>query len=123
MSDKNIQHNYIKLADTVRLARIAIGVSQRQLSNILDMSPAYTSHLESGRIQPNTKTLWKISHTLKLSYSHLAYLAGYTDIDSNENPHISELNNLAEFTESEWEALLDYARYLLSRRHKTDIDI
>ena len=87
------------------------------------MSPAYTSHLESGRIQPNTKTLWKISHTLKLSYSHLAYLAGYTDIDSNENPHISELNNLAEFTESEWEALLDYARYLLSRRHKTDVDI
>ena len=123
MSDKNIQHNYIKLADTVRLARIAIGISQRQLSNKIDMSPAYTSHLESCRIQPNTKTLRKISHTLKLSYSHLAYLAGYTDIDSNEDPHISELNNLAEFTESEWEALLDYARYLLSRRHKTDIDI
>ncbi len=123
MSDKNIQHNYTKLADTVRLARIAIGISQRQLSNKIDMSPAYTSHLESGRIQPNTKTLRKISHTLKLSYSHLAYLAGYTDIDSNENPHISELNNLAEFTESEWDALLDYARYLLSRRHKTDIDI
>ena len=123
MSDKNIQHNYTKLADTVRLARIAIGISQRQLSNKIDMSPAYTSHLESGRIQPNTKTLRKISHILKLSYSHLAYLAGYTDIDSNENPHISELNNLAEFTESEWDALLDYARYLLSRRHKTDIDI
>ncbi len=123
MSDKNIQHNYTKLADTVRLARIAVGISQRQLSNKIDMSPAYTSHLESGRIQPNTKTLRKISHTLKLSYSHLAYLAGYTDIDSNENPHISELNNLAEFTESEWDALLDYARYLLSRRHKTDIDI
>ena len=123
MSDKNIQHNYTKLADTVRLARIAIGISQRQLSNKIDMSPAYTSHLESGRIQPNTKTLRKISHTLKLSYSHLAYLAGYTDIDSNENPHISELNNLAEFTESEWDALLDYARYLLSRRHKTDVDI
>ena len=72
MSDKNIQHNYIKLADTVRLARIAIGVSQRQLSNILDMSPAYTSHLESGRIQPNTKTLRKISHTCLLYTSDAA---------------------------------------------------
>jgi len=120
MFNKNNQNNYLDLADTVRSERLARGLSQRQLSNILSMSPAYTSHLESGRIQPTTQTLRKISYSLKLSYNRLAFLAGYTDIDSTDNAYIGKLNRLSNFTDSEWESILDYAKYLLTRRKKPE---
>ena len=113
---------YSTLAKLIREARLARNLSQRKLSSILNMSDAYASHLESGRIQPTVQTLRNIASTLRLPYGRLALLAGYLDKDvydtSNTQDYMKRLTDIGDLNDEEWKSVLDFARYIRSKRHE-----
>ena len=108
------------LADRVKQARLAKGMTQRQLSYALRMSEGYVGHLESGRFRPTVATLKSLSAALELTYGELAVEAGYITRDEFENPldnrQLARLNEVTDLTDEEWESVKDYARYVRSRR-------
>ena len=113
---------YSTLAKLIREARLARNLSQRKLSSILNMSDAYASHLESGRIQPTVQTLRNIASTLRLPYGRLALLAGYLDKDAYDTPntqdYMKRLTDIGDLNDEEWKSVLDFARYIRSKRHE-----
>ncbi len=113
---------YSTLAKLIREARLARNLSQRKLSSILNMSDAYASHLESGRIQPTVQTLRNIASTLRLPYGRLALLAGYLDNDVYDTPntqdYMKRLTDIGDLNDEEWKSVLDFARYIRSKRHE-----
>ena len=119
-NDETIKAPYHKMASLIRESRLARKLSQRALSSLLDMSGAYTAHLESGKIQPSVETLRKISSALRLPYGTLALLAGYIDTDIYDKPlgksHLARLTDIGDLNDQEWESVLDFARYIRSKR-------
>ncbi len=113
---------YSTLAKLIREARLARNLSQRKLSSILNMSDAYASHLESGRIQPTVQTRRNIASTLRLPYGRLALLAGYIDKDVYDTPNIQDylkrLTDIGDLNDQEWKSVLDFARYIRSKRQE-----
>ena len=113
---------YTTLAKLIREARLARNLSQRKLSSILNMSDAYASHLESGRIQPTVQTLRNIASTLRLPYGRLALLAGYIDKDVYDTPntqnYMKRLTDIGDLNDEEWKSVLDFVRYIRSKRHE-----
>ena len=113
---------YEDLAQLIRQTRTDQNISQRRLSAMINMSPGYTAQLETGRVQPSVKALRKIGSELNLPYETLAFLSKYTDtlnLDSSpEKAYYSELKSLGEFTEKEWNSILDFAEYLVRKRDR-----
>ena len=113
---------YSTLAKLIREARLARNLSQRKLSSILNMSDAYASHLESGRIQPTVQPLRNIASTLRLPFGRLALLAGYLDKDVYDTPntqdYMKRLTDIGDLNDEEWKSVLDFARYIRSKRHE-----
>jgi len=120
LNDENINPPYHEMANLIRESRDARQLSQRALSSLLGMSGAYTAHLESGKIQPSVETLRRISKALRLPYGTLALLAGYIDTDIYDKPlgttHLARLTDIGDLSDEEWEAVLDFARYIRSKR-------
>lgn len=114
--------SYTSLAKLIKEARLARNLSQRKLSSILNMSGAYTSHLESGRIQPTVQTLRNIASTLRLPYGRLALLAGYIDKDVYDTPNTQDymrrLTDIGDLNDEEWKSVLDFVRYIRSKRQE-----
>ena len=108
------------LAEMVRQARLSRGMTQRQLSRRLKMSEGYVGHLESGRIRPNVETLKALAASLGLLYGQLAVAAGYITRQEFESPiderQLARLSEVDDFSAEEWESVMDFARYLRSRR-------
>ena len=115
-----VQRPFGDLADAVRHARRARGMSQRQLSNALGMSQGYVGHLERGRFRPRVATLKALSSALGLPYGTLAVQARYITQEEFESPlddrQLARLNEISELTEEEWDSVRDFARYVRSRR-------
>ena len=122
MAKELIPKPYEDLAQLIRQTRTAQNISQRRLSAMINMSPGYTAQLETGRVQPSVKALRKIGSELNLPYETLAFLSKYTDtlsLDSSpEKAYYSELKSLGEFTEKEWNSILDFAEYLVRKRDR-----
>ena len=108
------------LADMIRRARLARQLTQRQLSRALRKSDGYVGHLESGRFRPTVETLKALSSALGLQYGELAVAAGYISRDEFDSPfdgtQLARLNEIADLTDEEFESVLDFARYVKSRR-------
>ena len=113
---------YEDLAQLIRQTRTDQNISQRRLSAMINMSPGYTAQLETGRVQPSVKALRKIGSELNLPYETLAFLSKYTDTmnldNSPEKAYYSELKSLGEFTEKEWNSILDFAEYIVRKRDR-----
>ncbi len=111
---------FTTLAFLVRRARRSREMSQRQLSRALGMSQGYVGHLESGRFRPTVETLKALSSALGLSYGRLAVEVGYITPEEFESPmdegQLARLNEIEDLTDEEWESVLDYARYVKTRR-------
>ena len=108
------------LADAVRRARRAKGMSQRDLSAALGMSEGYVGHLERGRFRPTVATLKALSSVLGLGYGTLAVEARYITPEEFDSPldgkQLARLNEISELTDEEWDSVRDFARYVRSRR-------
>ena len=59
------------LADLIRHARVAKGLSQRQLSRAMRKSEGYVGHLERGIFRPDPDSIKALSVALELSYGEL----------------------------------------------------
>ena len=110
---------FAALADRVRAARVAKGMTQRHLSLALKMSAGYVGHLESGRSRPTTTTLRRLSLALGLLYGDLALEAGYITRQEFESPiddqQLARLVEISDLTDDEWDSVKDFARYVRSR--------
>lgn len=108
------------LADLVRQARQAKGLTQRQLSRALRMSEGYVGHLEGGRFRPTVQTLKALASVLGLLYGQLAVEAGYITRAEFEDPiddkQLARLNEIDDLTDEEFDSVRDFARYVRSRR-------
>ena len=111
---------YPDLAKLVEEARAARGMSQRELSSALRMSPGYVAHLESGTIRPRVETLKALAQTLGLLFGELAVAAAYISREEFERPiddrQLARLSEVDDLTDDEWESVRDFARYVRSRR-------
>jgi len=114
---------YEDLALIIRQTRGDRDISQRLLSDMINMSPGYVAQLESGRVQPSVEALRKLGAALNIPYGTLAFLARYTDrIDpdnSVDKSYYGELQSLGEFTDQEWNSILDFAGYIVRKRDRT----
>ena len=120
MAEDSIKgRRYGTLADRVREARAARGMTQRQLSRALGMSEGYVGHLESGRIRPNVETLRSLSAVLGLLYGRLAMDAGLITQDQFDSPiddkRLARLTEIEDLTDEEWGSVQDFVRYVRSR--------
>jgi transcriptional regulator with XRE-family HTH domain len=95
-------------------------MSQRQLSSALGMSEGYVGHLERGRFRPTVATLKALSSVLELSYGTLAVEARYITSEEFESPldgkQLARLNEINDLSDGEWDSVMDFARYVRSRR-------
>lgn len=64
------------LGDRVRQARIAKGLSLRDLAGRLDLAPSYLSDIENDRRIPSEEVLKGLSKELELEFDDLMALAG-----------------------------------------------
>ena len=117
------RRRYQALADRIKEARTARGMSQRQLSRALGKSQGYTGHLESGRIRPTVATLKSLAAVLGLMYGQLAVDAGLITQAEFESPiddkHLARLSEVGDLTDEEWESVQDFVRYVKSRASST----
>ncbi len=108
------------LADLIKGSRLSKGLTQRQLSRALDKSDGYVGHLESGRVRPTAETLKALSMVLGVVYGQLAVDAGYITREEFDSPidegQLARLSEVSDLTETEWESVKDFARYIRSRR-------
>lgn len=111
---------YRRLSDLIRRARLAKGLTQRQLSRALRMSEGYVGHLERGQIRPNIETLKALAAHLGLLYGELAVAAGYITREEFERPiderQLARLTEIGDLSDEEWESVQDFSRYIRSRR-------
>jgi transcriptional regulator with XRE-family HTH domain len=120
MAPGEVGRRYAALACLVGRARVARGMTQRQLSRALGMSEGYVGHLERGRIRPSIQTLKALGPALGLLYGELAVAAGYITRDEFEAPiddrQLARLTEMGDLTNEEWDSVRDFARYVRSRR-------
>ena len=61
----------IKFAENLRWLRERSGITQLQLAKALDTTQRRVSYLESGKIEPDLASLWKIADTFDVSLDEL----------------------------------------------------
>lgn len=68
---------YQTLGQMVAARRMELRYTQRQVSDLLQMSEAYLADIESGRRRPRTDNLLRIAAVLRLDPGPLFEAAGY----------------------------------------------
>lgn len=63
--------DYITVGNKIRTLRIRQGLSQFQLSEMIDVSPPYISNIENGVKNASIETLVKIANALQVSIDEL----------------------------------------------------
>lgn len=64
------------LGDVIREARVALGLSLRDLAKQLGIAPSYQSDIENDRRVPAEDVLRETARLLKLDFDHLMALGG-----------------------------------------------
>lgn len=98
------------------------GLTLREVERQTDVSNAYLSQLESGKVrQPSPNTLYKLAQFYKVSYPMLMEKVGYPvpkgDI-TPENLSVSSVtkNKLGDITNEEEVELLQYLKFIRNRK-------
>ena len=108
------------LGEHLRSIRNERKLTLRDVELETGISNAYLSQIENGKIsRPSPEVLHKLSEFYSLSYENLMQLAGYPTISSA--PQIVAFRTSSktiELTKEEEKELLDYLRFLRSRRVK-----
>ena len=62
--------NFVIIGKQIRSRRKALGITQEQLSEYLDVNPSHISNIESGRAHPSLTSLVAIANYLKCSIDY-----------------------------------------------------
>ena len=63
--------NYSLIGNRIKAARKAKGLSQSELSELIDRSVGYMSYIETGRKKPSLETLIQIANALDVTIDEL----------------------------------------------------
>lgn len=99
--------------ERIRQARIARGMSQRQLAQLVGVDPSYISLIERGQRTPSPQLLAAIAEALGLRPEELlrAELESQRWFHGRIEPMIEELERLA----AQWHELLRRAQEILEK--------
>lgn len=110
----------------IKQKRIAVGLNQKELAKLLELSPSEVSKIESGeRKIKNIKTILKIKNVLGFSNEEIAYIFGITEeqfsysvssIFDNILSNI-EINKLLLLNQEDLIKLRDYIIFLTSKNN------
>lgn len=115
MSDLNEFGEYLKKA------RQAKGLSLRAVEEVTGVSNAYLSQLEQGKIrQPSPVILHKLSQLYELSYADIMRSVGYPVPGDEETQTGTLAARIGPVTEEEEEELVDYLKFLRSKKKRGD---
>ena len=98
------------------------GLTLREVERQTEVSNAYLSQLESGKVkQPSPNTLYKLAQFYKISYQMLMEKVGYP-VPKGDRPlqeqSVSNVakNKLGEITNEEEVELLQYLKFIRNRK-------
>ena len=109
------------LAGFLRTARERCSLSLRAVEQQTDVSNAYLSQLEHGRIrQPSPVILYKLSELYRVSYAKAMHLAGYPipALPAPDPPAVG-VARFRDVTPDEEEALAEYLEFLRTRQGRS----
>jgi transcriptional regulator with XRE-family HTH domain len=105
------------LGKYLSVARKRAGLSLRAVEAQIDISNAYLSQLENGKIQePSPNLLHKLAELYGDDYQMLLGLAGYPVSKPRSGSQSGLAARLGHTTEEEEHALVEYLEFLRSRR-------
>ena len=101
-----LEDNYIEVCKRIRKRRKELGLSQLQLAELAQISPAHMSNIENGKKMLGLDIFMKLTEALDVSADWLLR----TETNATNEMLISELSSLLnECTVSESEAILTVA--------------
>jgi len=105
---------YLKRVRTQR------GLTLRVVEEKTGISNAYLSQVENGKIvKPSPSILHKLAQYYDISYEYLLALAGHPLPDRDAKAPVFRISNdLLELSEEDRDMVLDYVRFLKSRKMK-----
>ena len=109
------------LSHFLRTAREHKGLTLRAVEQATEVSNAYLSQIESGKIkQPSPIVLHKLSQLYGVSYVDAMRFAGYPVPDENEREERAArmAGPFADLTEEEEVELADYLTFIRTRRRR-----
>ena len=102
--------DFVRMGSKIKEARQNMGLTQEQLSEIVDVTPAFIGHIERGERSVSLKTLFAIGKKLKISFDYLLSEISY----SPEEQTIKDTLQLLESCSPEArKAVLDIVRVTL----------
>lgn len=63
--------DFVRMGTIIKQARVNTGMTQEQLSEIVDVTPAFIGHIERGERSVSLKTLFAIADKLDISFDYL----------------------------------------------------
>ncbi len=109
------------LGEVLRKKRDDLRLSLREVEEKTGISNAYLSQLENQKItKPSPSILAKLAEAYKISYSRLMELSGYPTLTRRgRRPLVFRTTDSAEeLTAQEEKELLEYLRFIRSRRQE-----
>ena len=91
------------IGDRVRMARLAKGLSQAELSEAIDMSPSFISHIETGKQGMNVRAFASVCKVLDVSAD---WLLGIESPSSQAIDHDMLAKAIEEFSPKERTSVL-----------------
>ena len=119
ISSMEDRHNH--LSHFLRTARERKGLTLRAVEQATEVSNAYLSQLESGKIkQPSPVVLHKLSQLYGVSYVGAMRFAGYPMPDENEREERAARlpGPFADLAEEEETELAEYLTFMRTRRRR-----
>lgn len=114
------------MGQVLKSARELRGLSLRRLEKLTGISNAYLSQLENDYVkEPSPHILHKLARVYEVPYRELLLLAGYLRHDGDSDFAHSATHFLfhaikpEEFTPGERSALIEFAKFLRSKREST----
>ena len=104
--------NSKELGAAIRKARLAKGITQEQLAELVSITPTHEKHIESGHRLPSIEVLFSIAQALDLSLDNVIFPE--QEAGDGRVKEISILLN--QCRERELAVLLDVARSLVQNR-------
>ena len=108
------------LGSYLKQSRKERGLTLRDVEEKIGISNAYLSQLENQKISnPSPQILHKLADWYNISYDRLMELAGYPVLEKeSRGPAFRKESGFDDLTREEKENVIEYIRFLRSRRRK-----
>lgn len=119
-----------KVVSRIKLRRLELKMTQTELANVANLTPAAISQFESGTRKPSFNTLASLSDALKVTTDYLLGKEERRYEDLLADPKVSAMfKGMMKFTEKDKETLYEFYEFLKTKaaaaqttRKKTDSD-